>query len=323
MSSPLPYNRQNALASKIAADNASSIAGKIVLTTGVTQGGLGATFVEEIAKHKPALLILAGRTASKVQATVDKIAQNPSSSNVQVRILVLDLSSQQQIRSAAAEVLAYPEDHIDVVVNSAGIMAGPFTPTKEGIEGQFGSNHIGHFLFTNLIMPKILASKSPRIVNVSSDGHRTSGIRFDDPSFQDGRVYDQWDAYGQSKSANILFSKALAEKLGPRGVKAFSLHPGVTLGTSLSPGFDDEMMKSLEAKDRAIGWTKGLDFKTLDECAATHVVAAFDPRIDGYNGAYLADGNVSSEMQPTVTREGDVERLWELSEKLVGERFEY
>jgi NAD(P)-dependent dehydrogenase (short-subunit alcohol dehydrogenase family) len=235
MSSPLPYNRQNALASTIAADNASSIANKIVLTTGVTQGGIGATFVEEIAKHKPALLILAGRSKSKVQATADKIAANPSSADVPVRILILDLASQQQIREAAKEVLEYPEDHVDVVVNSAGLMIGPFQTTKEGIELQFGSNHIGHFLFTNLIMSKILKSKNPRVVNVSSDGHRFGGIRFDDPSFQDGKVYDDWAGYGQSKTANILFSKALAEKLGAKGLRAYSLHPGVALGTSLSP----------------------------------------------------------------------------------------
>jgi NAD(P)-dependent dehydrogenase (short-subunit alcohol dehydrogenase family) len=235
MSSPLPYNRQNALASTIASDNAASIANKIVLTTGVTQGGIGATFVEEIAKHKPALLILAGRSKSKVQATADKIAANPSSADVPVRILILDLASQQQIREAAKEVLEYPEDHVDVVVNSAGLMIGPFQTTKEGIELQFGSNHIGHFLFTNLIMSKILKSKNPRVVNVSSDGHRFGGIRFDDPSFQDGKVYDDWAAYGQSKTANILFSKALAEKLGAKGLRAYSLHPGVALGTSLSP----------------------------------------------------------------------------------------
>lgn len=233
MASPLPYNRQNALASKIAADNASAIAGSIVLTTGVTQGGLGATFVEEIAKHKPALLILAGRSQSKIQATIDKIQANPESANVSTRVLVLDLSSQTQIREAAKEVLAYAELHIDVLVNSAGVMAGPYRTTSEGIELQFGSNHIGHFLFTNLIMPKILASKSPRIVNVSSDGHRFGGVRFDDVNFQNGKVYEQWEAYGQSKTANILFSRALSEKLGKKGLKTYSLHPGVTLGTSL------------------------------------------------------------------------------------------
>jgi NAD(P)-dependent dehydrogenase (short-subunit alcohol dehydrogenase family) len=323
MTSPLPYNRQNALASKIAADNASSIAGKIVLTTGVTQNGLGATFVEEIAKHKPALLILAGRTPAKVQATADKIKATPECANVETRALALDLASQEQIRDAAKEVLAYPEDHIDVLVNSAGIMAGPYRTTKEGIELQFGSNHIGHFLFTNLIMPKILASKAPRVVNVSSDGHRASGIRFEDPSFQDGKVYDQWEGYGQSKTANILFSKSLAEKLGSKGLKAFSLHPGVALGTSLSPGFGEEDLKSLKEFDAKIGWNKELDFKTLDECAATHVLAAFDPRLDEFNGAYLEDGNLSDGLQPTAKGEGDAERLWTLSEKHVGQSFEY
>jgi NAD(P)-dependent dehydrogenase (short-subunit alcohol dehydrogenase family) len=323
MTSPLPYNRQNALASKIAADNASSIAGKIVLTTGVTQNGLGATFVEEIAKHKPALLILAGRTPAKVQATADKIKATPESANVETRVLALDLASQEQIRDAAKEVLAYPEDHIDVLVNSAGIMAGPYRTTKEGIELQFGSNHIGHFLFTNLIMRKILASKAPRIVNVSSDGHRASGIRFEDPNFQGGKVYDQWEGYGQSKTANILFSKSLAEKLGSKGLKAFSLHPGVALGTSLSPGFGEEDLKSLKEFDAKIGWNKELDFKTLDECAATHVLAAFDPRLDEFNGAYLEDGNLSDGLQATAKGEGAAERLWTLSEKLVGQSFEY
>jgi NAD(P)-dependent dehydrogenase (short-subunit alcohol dehydrogenase family) len=320
MLSPLPYDRQNALASKIAADNALFIAGKIVLTTGVTQNGLGSTFVETIAKHKPTLLILAGRTPSKVQATADKIT---ASTDVQVRILTLDLASQTQIRTAAKEVLAYPEDHIDVLVNSAGIMAGPYRITEEGIEAQFGSNHIGHFLFTNLIMSKILAAKSPRIISVASDGHRFSGIRFNDPNFQDGKVYDQWEAYGQSKTANILFSNALATKLESKGLRAYSLHPGVALGTNLAPGFGDEDLKTLHEKDKEIGWNRDFDPKSMDECAATHVVAAFDPRLDGYNGAYLEDGNLSNDLQPTVKGAGDAEKLWELSERLVGETFEY
>ena len=245
MASPLPYNRQNALASTIAMDNAANIAGKIVLTTGVTQGGLGATFVEAIAIHQPKLLILAGRSPSKVQATVDKIKSDTASANVEVRMLALDLSSQEEIREAAKEVLAYPESHIDVVVNSAGTMGGPYRTTADGIENQFGSNHVGHFLFTNLIMPKVLASKAPRIVNVSSDGHRFSGIRFDDWNFQEGKTYDQWEAYGQSKTANILFSYALAQKLGPKGLKAYSLHPGQTMGTSLAANFGKEDLASL------------------------------------------------------------------------------
>src|SRR4051812_26116605 len=199
-----PYNRHNSLASKIAEDLSSNIAGKVVFTTGVSPNGLGAHFVEIIAKHKPALLILAGRSPQKIKATVNKIASNPESKDVNIRVLSLDLASQEQIREAANVVLGWDDvPVVDVVVNSAGIMAGPYATTKEGIEAQFGSNHIGHFLLTNLIMPKILASKSPRVVNVSSDGHRFSPVRFEDWNFQDGKAYDQWEGYGQSKTANI------------------------------------------------------------------------------------------------------------------------
>ncbi|UPX11904.1 uncharacterized protein EKO05_0002488 [Ascochyta rabiei] len=323
MSSPLPYNRQNALASSIAADNAAYIAGKIVLTTGVTQGGLGATFVEAIAQYEPRLLILAGRSAQKVQATVDKIKSNTKSSGVEIKVLELDLASQKEVRQAAENVLGWDDvQHIDVLVNSAGVMAGPYKTTQEGIELQFGSNHIGHFLFTNLLMPKILASPNPRIVNVASDGHRFGGVRFDDWNFQDGKVYEQWEAYGQSKTANILFSRALAEKLGSKGLKTYSLHPGVAFGTSLAPqGLGDEDLASLAAKDKKIGWDRELDVKSLDECSATHVVAAFDPRLDAYNGVYLENGNLSDDLQPTATNAADVEKLWHLSEELVGQDF--
>ncbi|KAF2714124.1 dehydrogenase [Pleomassaria siparia CBS 279.74] len=303
-------------ASEVAAAHASIIAGKVVLATGVSPNSLGAQFVETIAHYKPSLLILAGRSAAKVQATADKIKANFETANVETRVLILDLASQVQIREAAKEVLTYPETNIDVVVNSAGIMGGPYSKTKDGLESQFGANYIGHFLFTNLIMLKILASKSPRIVNVSSKGHEMSSIRFDDYNFKDGKTYNQWYAYGQSKTGNILFTKALTEKLGPKGLKAYSLHPGVTFGTSLAQGLGEEDFKDMSLEFSA---------KTLDECAATHVVAAFDPRLDDHNGAYLVDGNVAGKdgVGPTADKAEDVEKLWKLSEDIVGERFPY
>ncbi|KAF2661580.1 WW domain-containing oxidoreductase [Lophiostoma macrostomum CBS 122681] len=319
------YDR-NATSSGVAADLASNIAGKVVLTTGVSPGGLGAQFVESIAKHKPALLILAGRSPSKVKATADKIRSE--NGDVETRVLALNLSSQARVREAAKEVLAYPEPAIDVVVNSAGVMGGPHKTTEEGLELNFGSNHIGHFLFTNLIMPKILAAKTPRIVNVSSSGHRLGPVRFDDYNFQDGKVYNSWEAYGQSKTANILYSKALATKLASSGLKAYSLHPGVTFGTSLAPWLTEEDLVNLKALDQRLGNAEGedgkeFDVKTLDECAATHVVAAFDPRLDGYNGAFLEDANISSNVRPTATNSDDPEKLWKLSEKIVGQTFEF
>ncbi|KAF2685648.1 WW domain-containing oxidoreductase [Lentithecium fluviatile CBS 122367] len=324
--SPIPYTRQDT-ASKIAADIASSIQGKVIITTGVSPNGLGAHFVETIAKYKPRLLILAGRSAAKLQATADKISSVPASKGVETRALLLDLASQKQIREAAKVVLAYPED-IDIVVNSAGIMTGPYRTTEEGIEAQFGSNHIGHFLFTNLIIAKVLASPNPRVINVSSDGHRLSPVRFEDWNFQDGKVYDQWKAYGQSKSANIIFSKALEQKLGAQGLRSYSLHPGVIFGTSLAPGVGETDYAALKALDKEMGDPLGeegaaFEVKNLDEGTATHVVAAFDPRLNAVNGVYLEDGNISDRARPTATRPEYVEKLWELSEQLVGQPFRY
>lgn len=157
------------------------INGKTILTTGVSPNGLGASFVKTIAAHSPKLLILAGRDASKLDQTASDIKSlHP---DVSTRTLVLDLGSQKQIREAAAEVNRY-EESIDVLVNNAGVMACPYSTTSDGLEMQFGTNHIGHFLFTNLILDKILASPNPRVVNVSSDGHRLSPMRWDDIGFE-------------------------------------------------------------------------------------------------------------------------------------------
>ncbi|KAF1956517.1 NAD(P)-binding protein [Byssothecium circinans] len=202
-------------------------------------------------------------------------------------------------------------------------MACPHQTTEDGIELQFGGNHIGHFLFTNLIMPKIVTSKTPRIVNVSSDGHKLGSIRFDDWNFQNGKVYEPWEAYGQSKTANILFSKSLAQKLGPKNLRAYSLHPGVIFGTSLAPGLNDSDLAGLMKRCAEIGWENSLDQKTLDEGTATHVSAAFDPRLDDFNGTYLEDGNLSDDVWPHATDLEAAEKLWKLSEKLVGQTFQY
>jgi NAD(P)-dependent dehydrogenase (short-subunit alcohol dehydrogenase family) len=168
-------------AEEVASSLSSQIANKVILTTGVSPRSLGAYFVLTIAAHSPSLLILAGRNTTKSAETASAIkAAHP---NVQTRILELDLSSQAQIRKAAAEVLGY-EENIDVLMNNAGIMAQPYGKTVDGIESQFGCNFIGHWLFTNLIMDKI--NRGGRIVNVSSDGNRLGGVRFEDWNFQVG-----------------------------------------------------------------------------------------------------------------------------------------
>lgn len=154
----------------------------LVLITGVSPGSLGAEAARVIFLHQPRLLILAGRSIHKLQATEADV--RAASTSVNTRLLHLDLSSQEQIRKAATEVNGYKEP-IDVLYNNAGIMAAPYATTKDGLESQFGTNHIGHFLFTNLIMPRILAAgKGARIVNVSSWGHNMERMRWDDYGFQ-------------------------------------------------------------------------------------------------------------------------------------------
>lgn len=170
---------------QIASDLSTAIKNKIILITGASPNGLGAEFALTISKHSPALIILAGRDITKIQQTASKIAEVAPS--VATRILKLDLASQVQVREAAREVLEYAE-FIDVLVNNAGIMAkSPYSQTPEGIEAQFGANHIGHFLFTNLIMSKLIgpegSGRTARVVNIASDGYRLGPVRFDDWNF--------------------------------------------------------------------------------------------------------------------------------------------
>ncbi|OTA70418.1 WW domain-containing oxidoreductase [Hypoxylon sp. EC38] len=315
-------------ADELVKDFAAEIKGKIILTTGVSPNGLGATFVESVAKADPELLILAGRKLEKTQQTADAVTSaNP---NVTVRVLQLDLGSLAAVREAAATLKSWTDvPHIDILVNNAGIMAVDYAVTPDGFESQFGTNHLGHFLFTNLIMDKILAAKAPRIVNVSSDGHRLNPIRWYDYNFSNGETYNKWHAYGQSKTANILMALSLSQKLGPR-VFAYSLHPGViatNLGTHIdwSVGFD-----GLRAVDKALGnkegWTEYI-YRTPQAGAATHVYAAFSPSLKDHNGAYLQDCHIADPwvetVKPWATSPIEAERLWKLSEKLVGQEFAY
>jgi len=225
----------------------------IVLITGVSPISLGESTALAIARHGPAKLILLSRTGSKLGHVADKIAKiNP---NVKVELIVVDLSSQADIRTAARKVFDLT-DRLDVLVNNAAVVTSARGETLEGIELQFGTNHIGHHLLTSLLTPLLLAGAkascepgTTRIVNVSSMGYRLSPIRFHDYNFEGkpvppeeeppagipahmkpdvgaGRPYYGFTAYGQSKTANILHAVALKERLSSKGVQAFAVHPG-------------------------------------------------------------------------------------------------
>ncbi|KAH8692014.1 short-chain dehydrogenase [Talaromyces proteolyticus] len=314
----------------VAADYSAAIKSKVILITGVSPGGLGAQFALTIAKHSPGLLILAGRNIDKIQQTASLIKESVSS--VPTRALKLDLNSLAQVREAAKIVNGYQEQ-IDILVNNAGIMAPPYTLSEDGIESQFATNHIGHFLFTNLIINKLISisdGRVSRVINVSSDGHRLSPVRFADWNFDNGKNYNPWIAYGQTKTANMLFSKSLAAKLGPKGLISVSLHPGVIPTTNVVRFVPDGGWDGLIKLDHQQGNRKawgGFNFKTLEQGAATHVYASFDDLISTKhnNGAYLEDSRIfKPEEVPSWGRdEVEAEKLWKLSEQIVGQQFEY
>jgi NAD(P)-dependent dehydrogenase (short-subunit alcohol dehydrogenase family) len=254
-----------------------------VLITGCTKGGIGLETARSISLQSPKLLIITGRSTSKLDEA--KQILHSTSPNVAVKALQLDLSSLSSVRKAANDVL---NDHdipkIDVLINNAGIMAPPYSKTVDGFESQLAANHLGHFLLANLLMPRILAAApGSRIVNVSSRGHRRGEFRFDDPNFSDGATYQPFLGYAQSKTANILFSVGLAERLGGKGITSYSLHPGMIM-TNLASSMGPDGIQTL--KDFGLINEHGQPkepklWKTLGQGAGTSVVAAFDPRIEG------------------------------------------
>ena len=177
-----PTYDQTTKGSVLIKDFADNIKGKVILVTGCSPGGIGALYATAIAPASPAAIILAGRTTESIAPTEKAIQEaNPA---VKTKLLAVDLGSFKSVQRAAEEVNAWEDvPHIDLLVNNAGIMACPYGVTEDGFEKQFGTNHLGHFLFTNLIMDKILKSKTPRVVSVSSGGHRFNPIRWGDYNF--------------------------------------------------------------------------------------------------------------------------------------------
>jgi NAD(P)-dependent dehydrogenase (short-subunit alcohol dehydrogenase family) len=245
--------------------------------TGASVGGIGAHVAVCLAAAQPAKILLLGRNENKVSPVVEQIQQISPSTKAQ--FIQVDLASCASVRAAATEV-GSAVTVIDVLINNAGIMGPNFSLTPENVESQFGTNHIGHFLLTNLLIPKLKAAGTgSRIVNVSSMLYQFSPVRFDDYNFSNGATFNTWEAYGQSKTANILFSVALAKKLASRGVKSFSLHPGNIQDTNLSSNIDPAEWPIVGAMigEKQIDMPKA---KTVEQGSATTLAAALEPKLD-------------------------------------------
>lgn len=197
------------------------------MITGPSAGGIGAQAALDLARARPALLILAGRSESSVRPVTQALGK--ASPNTRVEFVPLDLASQASVRAAAAEIKSRlgESGKIDVLVNNAGIFALPkFETTADGVEMQFGVNHLGHFLLTNLLMDRLRGGKGARVVNLTSSGFNEEGARLEDINWDGGKKYHPLFAYMGSKHANVLFSMALAKRLPAGEVASFSCHPG-------------------------------------------------------------------------------------------------
>ncbi|KAL3441961.1 hypothetical protein BJX65DRAFT_287709 [Aspergillus insuetus] len=298
-------------ADEVAVTLSEGIKGKNVIITGASPGSLAFEAAKAIATKQPGLLVLTARGESLLQQTKDAILTDVA--DVDIKLVPYDLAKHETIRKAVTVIKGF---HVkfDVIINSAGVMAPPYALTEEGIESQFGINHIGPFLFTNLLIPQL--NDGATIVNVTSRGYQLGNIQWDDISFK-STLYNKWHAYAQSKAANILFSSTLARRLAGRNITSFSVHPG-TIFTNLARHLTQEDYDMLAGIP--------VEYKTAQQGAANMVIAAFDPSIKDRSGAHIDDDNQIKAIPEQFGYASGIEneeRLWTLSEELVKEKFAY
>jgi NAD(P)-dependent dehydrogenase (short-subunit alcohol dehydrogenase family) len=299
------------------------LTGKVAFITGGA-GGLGAETARALAS-KGASVTLGIRSPSEGEAVAASIRE--ATGNPRVELAQLDLSLPQSIRQCAKTWLE-THSELHLLINNAGVMACPLTRTSEGWEMQFAANHLGHFVLTRQLAPALRAGAPARIVNLSSAGHRAGNIDLNDIHYEH-REYDKWEAYGQSKTANILFTRELDKRLNDVGIRAYAVHPGVIM-TKLARHLTPEDIQDLMSR---AGGESGpaMTFKPVEAGAATTVYAATAPELKDRGGVYLEDCRIAELAQSEDAPMGyaayayDDEvaaRLWQISEEHIGERFD-
>jgi NAD(P)-dependent dehydrogenase (short-subunit alcohol dehydrogenase family) len=285
--------------------------GRVAVITGANTG-LGYETAAALAEHG-AHVVLAVRNLDKGKDAVARITANATQGDVALQ--ELDLTSLESVR-AAAEQLRATHDRIDLLINNAGVMYTPKSTTKDGFELQFGTNHLGHFAFTGLLLDRLLPVDGSRIVTVSSVGHRIlADIHFDDLQWE--RRYNRVAAYGQAKLANLLFTYELQRRLASHGTTiAAAAHPGMS-DTELMRNMPAALLSAFERIAPLIAQKPAMG-------ALPTLRAATDPAVIG--GQYYGpDGLGQTRGYPKVvgsskkSHDTDLQRrLWAVSEELTG-----
>ncbi|XP_019643816.1 PREDICTED: retinol dehydrogenase 13-like [Branchiostoma belcheri] len=283
--------------------------GKTVVITG-GNAGIGKETARDLAK-RGARVILACRDPKRAEEAAAEIRKDTGNGNVVVE--KLNLASLNSVREFAAKFNA-DESRLDILINNAGIMTCPQWRTEDGFEMQFGTNHLGHFLLTNQLLDKLKTSAPSRVVTVASSGHAVGHIHFDDINLEES--YTPIKAYGQSKLANVLFTKELARKIKGTGVTAYSLHPG-GINTGLQRHLGDSYGWWFTLIKPLFAGGLSLFGKTPQQGAQTTIHCAVSEGLETSSGLYFTDC-APKEPIPEAKDEAVAKKLWELSEKMVG-----
>jgi NAD(P)-dependent dehydrogenase (short-subunit alcohol dehydrogenase family) len=310
-----PFNNRSTALEVVQGHN---LSGKTALITGAASG-IGVETARALLQAG-AEVILAVRDIDKGESVARELRE--STNNSKAIVLPLDLTSFASVRQAAHQFLGR-WFALHVLINNAGVMATPFEKTQDGFELQFGTNHLGHFLLSQLLLPALLAAAPARVVALSSSGHRRSDIIWDDINFEN-HPYDKWQAYGQSKTANALFALGLTRHYADKGVTANAVNPG-GIRTGLQKNLSHEEMTAMGWYD-AEGNLNSV-FKTPEQGAATSTWAAVGAELEGVGGLYLEDCQEAMPWSPEapylgykpyIRSEESAERLWNLSLEMTG-----
>jgi len=288
------------------------LTGKNVIVTG-GYAGIGKETARVFALIGAHVFVV-GRDVPKANKAVEDLKKETGKDHITA--MEVDLASFESIREFAEQFnqLNIP---LHYLILNAGIMACPFAKTKDGFESQFGVNGLGHFLLANLLVPRLIEGAPSRVVSVSSAGHCMSDIRYDDYNWEKG-PYDQYEAYGQSKTANILFAVEFTRRYKDQGVIANSLHPGAIHTTELARHLKPDDL-SPEKIVKLSGWnelkTYNLNPKTEGQGAATTIYAALAP--ETAEGAKFYEDCKERLSRPYASDPENAKRFWDLATKLV------
>ncbi|CAO2605053.1 Retinol dehydrogenase 14 [Lemmus lemmus] len=278
--------------------------GKTVLITGANSG-LGRATAAELLRLG-ARVIMGCRDLGRAEEAAG--GQEPDATKGQLVVKELDLASLRSVRAFCQELLQ-EEPRLDVLINNAGIFQCPYMKTEDGFEMQFGVNHLGHFLLTNLLLGLLKSSAPSRIVVVSSKLYKYGDINFEDLNSE--QSYNKSFSYSRSKLANILFARELARRLEGTNVTVNVLHPGI-VRTNLGRHIHIPLLA--RPLFNLVSWAF---FKTPLQGAQTSIYLASSPEVEGVSGKYFGDCK-EEELLPKALDESVARKLWDISEVMVG-----